>query len=356
MRRTVTLLLLLLTNIWISAQNRRTYLPDFKKGQTVIYEHLLKKTYQRNSDNTTVDGLELYSPFETPLRGFDFLDILRMVPTGDKISSKFSLKVLEATPYAYIMELKLIDVGLPKELRRSSDAKDFLEIINLAKSLKLRLMMSRKLGEWVVLNTDELYRQILTESRKRKLSILGVEDSAETLEIIDSIFNRWLNLSPLKALGSGEENEGRRSLHALEVRINAQERADFAIRSAVDMLVELTGNLGLATIGNQLYYSGISKLFSQPEFVDYGRIQAVSKLLDNLEPWLHEAKPGEPLNIFIGHENPIGKNSDASLIISKFRSPYSDDSYIGVLGPTRQNYAKIMSLVRHAGRYLENTL
>ena len=187
-------------------------------------------------------------------------------------------------------------------------------------------------------------------------SILNSSDSAETLEIIDSIFNRWLNLSPLKALGSGEENEGRRSLHALEVRINAQERADFAIRSAVDMLVELTGNLGLATIGNQLYYSGISKLFSQPEFVDYGRIQAVSKLLDNLEPWLHEAKPGEPLNIFIGHENPIGKNSDASLIISKFRSPYSDDSYIGVLGPTRQNYAKIMSLVRHAGRYLENTL
>ncbi len=187
-------------------------------------------------------------------------------------------------------------------------------------------------------------------------SILTSSDSAEAIEIIDSIFNHWLNPSPLKALGSGEENEGRRSLHALEVRINAQERADFAIRSAVDMLVELTGNLGLATIGNQLYYSGISKLFSQPEFVDYGRIQAVSKLLDNLEPWLHEAKPGEPLNIFIGHENPIGKNSDASLIISKFRSPYSDDSYIGVLGPTRQNYAKIMSLVRHAGRYLENTL
>jgi len=187
-------------------------------------------------------------------------------------------------------------------------------------------------------------------------SILTSDESAEALEIIDSIFNHWLNPSPLKALGSGEENEGRRSLHALEVRINAQERADFAIRSAVDMLVELTGNLGLATIGNQLYYSGISKLFSQPEFVDYERIQAVSKLLDNLEPWLHEAKPGEPLNIFIGHENPIGKNSDASLIISKFRSPYSDDSYIGVLGPTRQNYAKIMSLVRHAGRYLENTL
>lgn len=218
------------------------------------------------------------------------------------------------------------------------------------------LSSSSHLGNCVEASTQDSATFDSESKKSASDSILTSDDSAETLEIIDSIFNRWFNLSPLKALGSGDENEGRRSLHALEVRINAQERADFAIRSAVDMLVELTGNLGLATIGNQLYYSGISKLFSQPEFVDYERIQAVSKLLDNLEPWLHEAKPGEPLNIFIGHENPIGKNSDASLIISKFRSPYSDDSYIGVLGPTRQNYAKIMSLVRHAGRYLENTL
>lgn len=218
------------------------------------------------------------------------------------------------------------------------------------------LSSSPHLGNCMEADTQDSGSSEAESEKPTSESILTSSDSAEAIEIIDSIFNHWLNPSPLKALGSGEENEGRRSLHALEVRINAQERADFAIRSAVDMLVELTGNLGLATIGNQLYYSGISKLFSQPEFVDYERIQAVSKLLDNLEPWLHEAKPGEPLNIFIGHENPIGKNSDASLIISKFRSPYSDDSYIGVLGPTRQNYAKIMSLVRHAGRYLENTL
>ncbi|PDP83398.1 hypothetical protein [Prevotella intermedia] len=190
MRRTATLLLLLLTTLWVSARNKQTYLPDFKKGQTVIYEHLLKKTYQRNSDNTAVDGLELYSPFATSMGRFDLLDIVRMIPTGDKISSKFSLKVLEATPYAYIMELKLIDVGLPKELRRSSDSKDFLDIINWVKGLKLRLMMSRKLGEWVVLNTDELYRQILTESRKRKLSIFGVEDGGYDEEWIAEMQRR----------------------------------------------------------------------------------------------------------------------------------------------------------------------
>lgn len=153
--------------------------------------------------------------------------------------------------------------------------------------------------------------------------------------------------------GQADEN---REMYAIEKRVNSQSRADAAIRGAVDSLVELTGNLGLATIGGQLYLSGMSRLFMQPEFMDYRKVQAVAKLLDNLEPWLREAAPGEPLNIFIGHENPIGKNSEVSLIISKFVSPFSDNSYIGVLGPTRQNYFRVMSLVKYAGKMLEETL
>lgn len=147
-----------------------------------------------------------------------------------------------------------------------------------------------------------------------------------------------------------------RGAHAIEVRVSSQSQADAAIRRAVDSLVELTGNLGLATIGGQLYLSGISQLFTQPEFVDTRRVQAVAKLLDNLEPWLREAAPGEPLNIFIGQENPIGRNSEVSLIVSKFRSPFSDRSYIGVLGPTRQNYSRVMSLVKYTGNVLEEIL
>lgn len=164
------------------------------------------------------------------------------------------------------------------------------------------------------------------------------------------------NLDRNKVEQESEQKALERGTHALEVRVSAQSRADAAIRGAVDALVELTGNLGLATIGGQLYLSGISRLFTQPEFVDTRRVQSVAKLLDELEPWLREAAPGEPLNIFIGHENPIGKNSEVSLIISKFRSPYSDKSYVGVLGPTRQNYSRVMGLVRRAGELLEEIL
>lgn len=148
-----------------------------------------------------------------------------------------------------------------------------------------------------------------------------------------------------------------RGTRAIEARVNTHgNRADRAIRSAVDSLVDLTQNLGIATIGDELYMNGIGNLFSQPEFLGGNHVQAVARLLDNLEPWLREAAPNEPLNVFIGSENPIGKTSGSTLIISRFRSPYSDKSYIGVLGPTRQSYGKVMRLVRHAGAMLEEVL
>ena len=148
-----------------------------------------------------------------------------------------------------------------------------------------------------------------------------------------------------------------RSARAIETRIQTHvDQADRAIRSAVDSLVELTRNMGLATIGDELYLSGMSNLFSHPEFSDGVHVQAVARLIDNLDPWLREVAPNEPLNVYIGSENPIGKSSGASLIISRFRSPYSNRSYIGVLGPTRQDYAKTMRLVRYTGAMLEEVL
>lgn len=150
-------------------------------------------------------------------------------------------------------------------------------------------------------------------------------------------------------------DDDRRTL-AIEARVQGQQSVERAIRSAVDSLVEMTHNLGLATIGDQLYLSGMSNLFSQPEFMHSEHVRNVATLLDNLEPWLRETAPNEPLNVFIGSENPIGRNSGVSLIISRFRSPLSDNSYIGVLGPTRQSYARVMQLVARTGEVLEENL
>lgn len=148
----------------------------------------------------------------------------------------------------------------------------------------------------------------------------------------------------------------RRSERALSARVDDGGMPERTIRNAVDTLVELTHNLGIATIGNQLYMSGLTNLFAQPEFASGQHVQEVARLLDNLEPWLYEAAPNEPLSVYIGAENPIGRNSGCSLIISRFRSSYSDRSYIGVLGPTRQSYGNVMNLVQKTGQALEEAL
>ncbi len=155
--------------------------------------------------------------------------------------------------------------------------------------------------------------------------------------------------------GQSDQHEGR-GARALTARVEGGGLPERTIRNAVDTLVELTHNLGIATIGPQLYMSGLSNLFGQPEFINGGQVQQVASLLDNLEPWLREAAPNKPLSVYIGSENPIGRSAGASLIISRFRSPYSDRSYIGVLGPTRQQYRDVMSLVQRAGHALEEVL
>lgn len=160
----------------------------------------------------------------------------------------------------------------------------------------------------------------------------------------------------VNSLAEEHEITPQRGERAMAARLQDAGMPERTIRNAVDTLVELTHNLGLATIGNQLYMSGLGNLFGQPEFMQPAQVQQVAQLLDNLEPWLREAAPNEPLNVYIGRENPIGRTAGCTLIISRFHSPYSDRSYIGVLGPTRQNYRDVTTLVRHTGQALEEVL
>jgi heat-inducible transcriptional repressor len=169
----------------------------------------------------------------------------------------------------------------------------------------------------------------------------------------DKGYRYYVNNLNEKSIVSLPEGRAERALAARVQSAGAPERM---IRNAVDTLVELTHNLGLATIGPQLYMSGLSNLFGQPEFLNALQVQRVAQLLDNLEPWLREAAPNEPLSVYIGSENPIGRTAGATLIISRFQSPFSDRSYIGTLGPTRQSYREVMNLVARAGRELEEVL
>ena len=154
----------------------------------------------------------------------------------------------------------------------------------------------------------------------------------------------------------GEPKGDSRYELAMAKRIKNSGEVERAIKNAVESLAHVTSNLGLGTIGGNLYLSGMASLFQQPEFSAGTKAYEVARLLDSLEEWLAEAAPGDPVSVYIGRENPIGRSSGATLIISRFESPYSARSYIGVLGPTRQNYGPVIGLVGYTGRLLEESL
>jgi heat-inducible transcriptional repressor len=160
----------------------------------------------------------------------------------------------------------------------------------------------------------------------------------------------------VNALKSGAKHSDTRTERALERRIRGAGEIERAIKNAVESLAHVTHNLGLGTIAGNLYLSGMASLFQQPEFFGGAQAYEVARLLDSLEEWLQEAAPNDPISVYIGRENPIGRASGATLIISRFESPYSHRSYIGVLGPTRQNYGPVIGLVEYTGRLLEEAL
>lgn len=143
---------------------------------------------------------------------------------------------------------------------------------------------------------------------------------------------------------------------ALEQRISSAGEPEQAIKSAVDSLAEITRNLAVGLMGDSIYMYGLAQLFAQPEFMNAKAAYQVARLIDNLEPWLRELSPNQELSVYIGQENPVGKSSGTSLIISRFASPYGSENYVGVIGPTRLGYPQVMHLVKQASRTLGEVL
>ncbi len=145
-----------------------------------------------------------------------------------------------------------------------------------------------------------------------------------------------------------------RTRKAIERRIHNAGSPQAAIKVTVDSLVHATRNVAFATMGEAMYTKGFSQLFHQPEFAD--SVGEIAGLLDNLEAWLQEMRPGHTAEAFIGEENAVGKSSGCAVIVSGYISPYSTTNYVGVVGSTRQSYGNVMRIIEHSARTLEEVL
>lgn len=103
----------------------------------------------------------------------------------------------------------------------------------------------------------------------------------------------------------------------------------------------------IAFTESKIYYTGISYLFSQPEFENSRHTIEVSAILDHCEehvPELFERTPANEEKIFIGAENPLGAACSTVAVRVNVNSLFA------VVGPMRMDYKKNIGMVQ----YLKN--
>lgn len=105
---------------------------------------------------------------------------------------------------------------------------------------------------------------------------------------------------------------------------------------------EIGGAVILAFNPDNIYYTGISGLFSQPEFRDLANLTSISSIFDDCEQRMDEMYTtiGQEIDILIGQKNPFG--NACGLVGTKF----GQNSLFIIVGPMRMDYGKSVELLK----------
>lgn len=126
-----------------------------------------------------------------------------------------------------------------------------------------------------------------------------------------------------------------------------------------DAVAELLSG-GLAEqSGDKVYLEGTLNILSQPEFRDIDRARSLLALLEareTLERVLNLAARARGTTVIIGNENPVVEMRDCSVVVAAYTLGGEVIGAIGVLGPTRMEYAKTMGMVQYIADHLSEAL
>lgn len=103
---------------------------------------------------------------------------------------------------------------------------------------------------------------------------------------------------------------------------------------------------------NDLYYTGLSNLFSQPEFNRVDMVCDISSIIDRMEDIIDEffedLDNGE--QVLIGSKNPFG--NFLSTVLIKYKNN-KQSGLFGILGPMRMDYGRNLALINFIKKKFE---
>ena len=109
----------------------------------------------------------------------------------------------------------------------------------------------------------------------------------------------------------------------------------------------------------EVYIEGTSRMIGVPEFSDMERLKDLFRALENKEKLvrlLDNCLRGEGINVVIGDESAALGIRDTSIILSRYRINETSWGILGVIGPMRMDYSKIIPIVDYTARTVTDIL
>ena len=178
------------------------------------------------------------------------------------------------------------------------------------------------------------------------------------LQILSNFLNHHLRGRSLTELTS---------LNWAELDREFQQYAEF-LRT---LLADLTRR-SQPPISNQILISGLAEVLHQPEFSELQQVQTILHFLEEEQDqlWslicecsgisdkstLTQPSPRKRVTVRIGSENPLEPMRTCTLVSSTYQRGLVPVGSVGVLGPTRMAYDKVIALVEATADYLSDAL
>jgi heat-inducible transcriptional repressor len=203
--------------------------------------------------------------------------------------------------------------------------------------------------------------QIVQLSSTRLLVIVSVKSGmirTITLEIDANVREEQINIVQQYL------NEKLLGLRFSEIRDTFQDRIKDintdSYRPIIRVFLESIDKIFTDVSSEKAIIVGTNNILKQPEFVDHENFQSVIELVENKDIIIHFLNKNKSLLedeviITIGGENPDEKLSDYSVITKEYKIGDLKGT-LGIMGPTRMDYSKIVAAVVYVAEQLTQEL
>lgn len=128
--------------------------------------------------------------------------------------------------------------------------------------------------------------------------------------------------------------------------------------SIVDSILEMMSDAVKASGEEKIFLEGTLNILNQPEFRDIEKVKEILSFLTNeeiLKELLH-GKNAEGTSFAIGEELSHGQINQCSMVTCTYHINGNTVGTIGILGPTRMEYARSASLIQEVAGQLSSVL